>query len=159
MSKKSKKKLKKKDRHALLKAGLNSRKGRKSAKKTAEKLAPDRNGHTAAKAKKGKLVYFFGDGRSDGDGKMKALLGVTIFLGALFLGLQYTLWAAVGRSGLHLDSGTYGSVFYALTLFLVGWVFQFIGHAFERKAPEFFHDWRFLLVGVRWWWAKIHGKA
>ena len=48
---------------------------------------------------------------------------------------------------------------YALTLLLIGWVFQFIGHAFERKPPEFFHDWRFLFVGVRWWWAKIHGKA
>jgi len=48
---------------------------------------------------------------------------------------------------------------YALALFLVGWTFQFIGHAFERKEPEFFHDWRFLFVGVRWWWAKIHGKA
>jgi uncharacterized membrane protein YGL010W len=48
---------------------------------------------------------------------------------------------------------------YALMLFVVGWTFQFIGHAFERKAPEFFHDWRFLFVGVRWWWAKIHGKA
>jgi uncharacterized membrane protein YGL010W len=48
---------------------------------------------------------------------------------------------------------------YALALFLVGWGFQFIGHAFEHKEPEFFHDWRFLFVGVRWWWAKIHGKA
>jgi hypothetical protein len=48
---------------------------------------------------------------------------------------------------------------YALALFLIGWVFQFIGHAFEGKAPEFFHDWRFLFVGVRWWWAKIRGKA
>ena len=48
---------------------------------------------------------------------------------------------------------------YAIGLFLVGWVFQFIGHAFEGKSPEFFHDWRFLLVGVRWWWAKIRGKA
>jgi len=48
---------------------------------------------------------------------------------------------------------------YALALFVVGWVFQFIGHAFEGKPPEFFHDWRFLFVGVRWWWAKIHGKA
>jgi hypothetical protein len=27
------------------------------------------------------------------------------------------------------------------------------------KPPEFFHDWRFLFVGVRWWWAKIQGKA
>jgi len=75
MAKKSKKKQKKKERHSLLKSSPNSRKARKSAKKVAVKLAPDRNGHAAAKAKKGKLVYFFGDGRSDGDGKMKALLG------------------------------------------------------------------------------------
>ena len=48
---------------------------------------------------------------------------------------------------------------YALALFVIGWVFQFIGHAFEGKPPEFFSDWRFLFVGVRWWWAKIQGKA
>ena len=48
---------------------------------------------------------------------------------------------------------------YALTLFLVGWTLQFIGHAFEHKAPEFLHDWRFLFVGLRWWWAKMKGKA
>jgi uncharacterized membrane protein YGL010W len=47
----------------------------------------------------------------------------------------------------------------ALGLFLFGWVLQFIGHAFERKQPEFFHDWRFLFVGVRWWLAKIRGRA
>lgn len=44
-------------------------------------------------------------------------------------------------------------------LFVVGWVFQFIGHAVEGKPPEFFHDWRFLLVGLRWWLAKIRGRA
>jgi uncharacterized membrane protein YGL010W len=48
---------------------------------------------------------------------------------------------------------------YAAVLFVVGWIFQFVGHAFEGKPPEFFHDWRFLFVGVRWWWAKINGKA
>ena len=48
---------------------------------------------------------------------------------------------------------------YALALFVIGWIFQFIGHAFEGKPPEFLHDWRFLFVGVRWWWAKINGKA
>jgi uncharacterized membrane protein YGL010W len=48
---------------------------------------------------------------------------------------------------------------YALGLFVLGWISQFVGHAFEGKAPEFFHDWRFLFVGVRWWWAKIHRKA
>ncbi len=44
-------------------------------------------------------------------------------------------------------------------LFVVGWVFQFVGHAFEGKPPEFFHDWRFLFVGVRWWVAKLRGRA
>lgn len=47
---------------------------------------------------------------------------------------------------------------YAWALFLVGWIFQFVGHIFEGKPPEFFRDWRFLFVGVRWWWAKIQGK-
>jgi uncharacterized membrane protein YGL010W len=47
----------------------------------------------------------------------------------------------------------------ALALFVVGWVFQFIGHAFEGKPPEFFKDWRFLFVGLRWWFAKVRGRA
>ena len=47
----------------------------------------------------------------------------------------------------------------AFTLFLLGWLLQFVGHAFEGKPPEFFKDWRFLFVGVRWWWAKINGRA
>ena len=48
---------------------------------------------------------------------------------------------------------------YAVGLFLFVWILQFLGHAFERKPPEFFSDWRFLLVGTRWWWAKMRGKA
>jgi uncharacterized membrane protein YGL010W len=44
-------------------------------------------------------------------------------------------------------------------LFAVGWILQFVGHAFEGKPPEFFKDWRFLFIGVRWWWAKVNGKA
>lgn len=45
----------------------------------------------------------------------------------------------------------------ALGLFVVGWILQFIGHYFEGKPPEFFKDWRFLLVGLRWWFKKIVG--
>ena len=50
-------------------------------------------------------------------------------------------------------------LWYAVGLFLFGWVLQFIGHAFEGKEPEFFHDWRFLFVGLRWWFAKMRGRA
>ena len=46
-----------------------------------------------------------------------------------------------------------------LALFVVGWAFQFVGHAFEGKPPEFFKDWRFLFVGLRWWVAKVRGRA
>jgi uncharacterized membrane protein YGL010W len=46
-----------------------------------------------------------------------------------------------------------------LGMFVVGWVFQFIGHAVEGKPPEFFKDWRFLFVGLRWWFAKMKGKV
>jgi uncharacterized membrane protein YGL010W len=45
------------------------------------------------------------------------------------------------------------------TLFVVGWVFQFVGHAYEGKPPEFFRDPRFLFVGLRWWLAKMQGRA
>ncbi|HEX6434171.1 MAG TPA: DUF962 domain-containing protein [Gemmatimonadales bacterium] len=45
-----------------------------------------------------------------------------------------------------------------LSMFLIGWALQFVGHAFEGKPPEFFRDWRFLLVGLRWWVAKVRGK-
>src|SRR6516165_3227357 len=38
-----------------------------------------------------------------------------------------------------------------LSLFAIGWIFQFAGHAIEGKPPEFFKDWRFLLIGTRWW--------
>ncbi|MCP5144437.1 MAG: DUF962 domain-containing protein [Gammaproteobacteria bacterium] len=48
---------------------------------------------------------------------------------------------------------------FALALFIGGWVLQFIGHWFEGKPPEFFSDWRFLFVGLRWWLAKVRGRA
>lgn len=45
-----------------------------------------------------------------------------------------------------------------VALFVLGWIFQFVGHAVEGKPPEFVHDWRFLLVGLRWWIAKVTGR-
>jgi uncharacterized membrane protein YGL010W len=42
-----------------------------------------------------------------------------------------------------------------LVLFVVGWVLQVVGHLAERQPPEFFHDWRFLLVGARWWLSGV----
>ncbi len=44
-------------------------------------------------------------------------------------------------------------------LFGIGWVFQFVGHAFEGKPPEFFKDWRFLFVGLRWWFRRLFARS
>lgn len=48
---------------------------------------------------------------------------------------------------------------WGLGLFVLGWLFQFVGHYVEGKPPEFFKDWRFLFVGLRWWVAKLRGRA
>ena len=73
------------------------------------------------------------------------MLGIPMILGSL-LCIPLALWNA-------------GWWCLPVTLFATGWVFQFAGHAFERRPPEFLKDWRFLFVGVRWWVAKIAGKA
>jgi uncharacterized membrane protein YGL010W len=46
-----------------------------------------------------------------------------------------------------------------LALFVIGWTFQLVGHAYEGKPPEFLKDWRFLFVGLRWWLEKIRGRV
>lgn len=77
-------------------------------------------------------------------------IGIPMILLSLFTAVAAIISAAVG--GVPLG-------WVALGLFVTGWVFQFIGHAFEGKLPEFFSDWRFLFVGVRWWAAKVRGRA
>jgi uncharacterized membrane protein YGL010W len=44
-------------------------------------------------------------------------------------------------------------------MFVFGWILQFIGHAFEGKAPSFFSDPKFLLVGPLWFVKKILGRG
>jgi uncharacterized membrane protein YGL010W len=39
---------------------------------------------------------------------------------------------------------------WALTLFVVGWILQFIGHAIEGNQPAFFKNPVYLLIGPLW---------
>ena len=41
-------------------------------------------------------------------------------------------------------------VWLAWALFVVGWVFQFVGHKFEGKSPAFFRNAVHLLIGPLW---------
>lgn len=60
-------------------------------------------------------------------------LGMSLMAAAM-LGLLYLLPAAMLMPS-------------ALGLFIVAWIFQFIGHKIEGKKPSFFDDLRFLLIG------------
>ena len=95
--------------------------------------------------------------------------GIAAWLGWLFDGLDMHLYGLVAAPFVALLLGLSATdtanalvrekSSWIQAAFLVGWALQFIGHAFEGKQPEFFHDWRFLFVGVRWWWAKMRGRA
>ena len=47
---------------------------------------------------------------------------------------------------------------WALGLFTVGWIFQFIGHAIEGNQPSFFRNPAYLLIGATWYLKFIAGK-
>ena len=38
----------------------------------------------------------------------------------------------------------------SIGIFVIAWIFQFIGHKIEGKKPSFFEDIKFLLVGPLW---------
>ena len=40
--------------------------------------------------------------------------------------------------------------YWALAIFVVGWIFQFVGHAIEGNQPAFFKNPTYLLVGPMW---------
>ncbi len=76
--------------------------------------------------------------------RLTHMFGIPMILISLPMLLAGILWHRVLWAG--------------LGLFVLGWALQFLGHALEGKPPEFFHDWRFLLVGWRWWAAKLRRK-
>jgi len=45
----------------------------------------------------------------------------------------------------------------AVALFIVAWIFQFIGHNIEGKKPSFLKDLQFLLIGPAWIVKQLFG--
>lgn len=46
----------------------------------------------------------------------------------------------------------------SITIFVVAWIGQFIGHAIEGKRPSFFKDLQFLLIGPLWLLATAYRR-
>jgi len=47
---------------------------------------------------------------------------------------------------------------FALLLFVIAWIGQFIGHNIEGKKPSFFKDLQFLLIGPAWLLSFVYQK-
>jgi uncharacterized membrane protein YGL010W len=70
-------------------------------------------------------------------------------------------WAALGAIAL-LVLTYFISLFVswpvALGLFVAGWIFQFVGHAYEGKKPAFLTNLQHLLVGPLWIVAVLQAR-
>lgn len=60
--------------------------------------------------------------------------------------LNYWLYETIGPRAL---------LWWAIGIFVVAWIGQFIGHAIEGKRPSFFTDLAYLLIGPAWLTGKV----
>lgn len=83
---------------------------------------------------------------------VEAALLVVLCAGAVYLWLDVKLGAAMLAALLLLYAGARLLPWQlALGLFVLGWVFQFIGHGvYEKRSPAFFRNLAHLLVGPLW---------
>ena len=85
------------------------------------------------------------------------LLVVTFYYLTLDGGLALMMLAT---SVILLALGRQLSLPWALGLFVLGWVLQFIGHyVYEKRSPAFFRNFTHLLVGPLWILAKATGRT
>ncbi len=85
------------------------------------------------------------------------LLAVTLY----YVKLDIRLASAMLVVSLVMDAaGRLLPLTLALSLFIVGWALQFLGHyRYERKSPAFFQNLTHLLVGPLWILAKATRRA
>jgi uncharacterized membrane protein YGL010W len=77
-----------------------------------------------------------------------ARLSMTMLFGFLLIG-GLMLWGIMGLYGMAgYDAGTLA--IYAVVIFVVAWIGQFIGHKIEGKKPSFLQDVQYLLIGPAW---------
>jgi len=77
-----------------------------------------------------------------------ARLSMSMLFGFVVIG-GLMLWGIMGLYRLaEYDAGTLA--LYALIIFLIAWIGQFIGHKIEGKKPSFLQDVQYLLIGPAW---------
>jgi uncharacterized membrane protein YGL010W len=85
------------------------------------------------------VVYYFLLSPSLGIGAALGLVGM-LFMVRWLDTLGWPLWAT------------------CLTIFVIAWIGQFIGHSIEGKRPSFFKDVQFLLIGPIWLMSHVYRR-
>jgi len=85
------------------------------------------------------LAYYFLLSPSLGVGATIGLLGMLLIVRWLDT-LAWPLWAT------------------CLTIFVIAWIGQFIGHSIEGTRPSFFKDVQFLLIGPIWLMSHVYRR-
>ena len=80
-------------------------------------------------------------------------LSIPIGIGMLI----FSVLCAMGYNLLLLITGA-SPWLIAVVIFVVAWIFQFIGHHIEGKKPSFLEDLQFLLIGPSWLLSFIYKK-
>lgn len=73
------------------------------------------------------------------------MLTITVVFLGLIIGYGRAGWTSVWAA--------------ALTIFVVAWILQFVGHKIEGKKPAFFQDLQFLLIGPLWLLGFIYRRV
>ena len=96
---------------------------------------------------------------------MSNFASIMVFLGLLFyLRLSFSMFIGIGLftalcfQGIFLLNQTNLKLEISLSLFIIAWIGQFIGHKIEGAKPSFFDDLKFLLIGPAWLIAFIYQK-
>lgn len=89
-----------------------------------------------------------------------ALLAAIIF----YIKLSWQLSIGVGIFSIaclyvcSIINANFNLIYFSITIFVVAWIGQFIGHKIEGKKPSFLHDVQFLLIGPAWLLSWIYQK-
>ena len=78
----------------------------------------------------------------------------------LTIGMLLFTFCCFGLINLYLSAVPTGMPLwqFAVGLFVIAWIFQFIGHKIEGKKPSFFKDVQFLMIGPAWLMSFIYRK-
>ncbi len=84
-----------------------------------------------------------------------AVLSWTLAIGMVLFALL-----CIGAVQLYIGAPIFGLSLwhFAVGVFVIAWIFQFIGHKIEGKKPSFFKDVQFLLIGPAWLMSFIYRK-